>query len=209
MEKTRVELKTYFETGKKPTQQEYADLIDSFLHRLDDTNDFIAALPDATTTQKGIAEQATLAEVDLGTDSTRFVTPAGAKRATQTHAVVKSVNGQTGDVVINLGTNNDSGWTNAGLQNGILNYSPGYQVARYRKKDDVVYIEGVVKGGSGGPAVTVFTLPIGFIPGKRIIFPAMTAAGSSIRLEIQDNGNVVCYGFNTTWTSLSVSFLVG
>ncbi len=32
MKKTKQELKTYFETGDKPTEQEFCDLIDSFLH---------------------------------------------------------------------------------------------------------------------------------------------------------------------------------
>lgn len=35
-EKNRQTLKTYFETGDKPTQGEFEDLIDSFVHRLDD-----------------------------------------------------------------------------------------------------------------------------------------------------------------------------
>jgi len=35
-EKNRDDLKEYFEIGKKPTEQEYADLIDSFINRLDD-----------------------------------------------------------------------------------------------------------------------------------------------------------------------------
>ncbi|WP_158837814.1 hypothetical protein [Polaribacter sp. L3A8] len=84
-EQNRSVLKEYFRTGKKPTEQNYTDIIDSFVNRSDD--DFVEAihpLTDATTTQKGIVEQATLAEVEAGTDSTRFVTPKGAKRAVET-----------------------------------------------------------------------------------------------------------------------------
>ena len=98
MEKNRSELKSRFKKGDKPTEQDYADLIDSFVHRLED--DFVDKLPDATTTQKGIVEQATLTEIDTGTDSTRFVTPEGAKRAAEKHGLVKSINGQTGIVTL-------------------------------------------------------------------------------------------------------------
>ena len=35
MEKNRSELKSRFKKGDKPTEQDYADLIDSFVHRLE------------------------------------------------------------------------------------------------------------------------------------------------------------------------------
>jgi len=108
-EQNRNILKEYFKTGKKPTEQEYEDLIDSFVNRTED--DFVKTLPplpDATTTKKGIVEQATLTEVQAGTEDTRFVTPKGVKRAVETFAPiapVQSVNGQTGDVIFDTGNN--------------------------------------------------------------------------------------------------------
>jgi hypothetical protein len=35
-EKNRVTLKSYFETGDRPTQENFADLVDSFVNRTDD-----------------------------------------------------------------------------------------------------------------------------------------------------------------------------
>ncbi len=97
-QKSRQDLKGYFQAGDRPTESQFSDLIDSFLNRLED--DHVVALPDASTTQKGVSERATLAEVEAGTDGTRYVSSEGAKRAVETHAPVKSVNGQTGNVVV-------------------------------------------------------------------------------------------------------------
>ncbi len=117
--KTRNQLKNYFQTGDKPTQSEYADLIDSFVNRLDDN--FVETLPDANTTQKGIVEQATLTEVQSGTDNTRFVTPKGAKRAVETFAPVKSVNGNVGDVTLSFNQSTDRGSTREGIAKFFTN----------------------------------------------------------------------------------------
>jgi len=207
--KTRSELKQYFETGKKPTQGEYADLIDSFVSRLDD--DYVATLPNATTTQKGIVEQATIAESQSGTDNTHFVTPKGTKRAIETFAPalspVQSVNDMTGDITIDLGT--DSGWQTATLMNGILNNGGLYQQARYRKKNGVVYIEGLVKGGTASGNVTIFKLPLNFRPNKRIVLNSVRGGNQIHRTDINSNGDVVCYSYSAAYTSISgISFLV-
>jgi hypothetical protein len=128
----RTILKTYFNTGDRPSEGEFADLIDSSLNAIDDkatqadidagTNDerYITPLgasrsistfvKDATTTTKGIAEIATLDEVATGTDSVRFVTPEGAKRAVETHALIKKVNNtlpdDSGNIQIDAVTGN-------------------------------------------------------------------------------------------------------
>lgn len=105
-EKSRETLKESFKVGSKPTEQDYIDIIDSFVNKTEDNFvEVIPLLPDATTTQKGIVEQATLAEVEEGEDNTRFLTPKGAKRAVELftpEAPVKSVNGQTGIVTVAL-----------------------------------------------------------------------------------------------------------
>ena len=206
MEQSRGILKSYFETGDKPTEQEYVDLIDSCLNKTDDA--FVSSIPDATTTKKGIAEQATLAEVDTGTDTTRFVTPVGAKRAVETHALVKSVNGQTGNVII-TNTNDDSGWINATLLGTIGNKGGIFQRARYRKLNGVVYIEGVVKGGNSNLTNTLFNLPLGFRPTKTLMMMAMRSGFASTRLDVKPNGDVNCFRFNSSWTSIcGISFVV-
>ena len=143
----RSTLKQYFETGKKPTEGEYANLIDSSVNNEDDkatlaesqagTDDvkyvtpkgvkssINTLVPNATISTRGKVELATLAEVASGTDSQRAVTPEGAKRAAEEHAPVQSINGQTGDVVISApGQTTDRGSTREGIVKYFTNGAP-------------------------------------------------------------------------------------
>ena len=229
-EKTRTELKGYFETGDRPTQDHFIDLIDSAVNKSQDkanlteslsTNDtkYITpktanhivdnAVPSATTMTQGKVELATLGEVETGTDTNRAVTPQGAKRAAETHAPVTSVNGQTGAVTI-VTSGSDSGWQNASLLNGIQNYSlSSFQRARYRKKDGVVYIEGLVRNGTPTSGQTdIFLLPAGYRPAGRIILSTIVSGNALARLDILATGQVTCTDYNIDWTSISgISFL--
>ncbi|AXG72241.1 hypothetical protein KORDIASMS9_04509 [Kordia sp. SMS9] len=229
-EKNRTALKSYFETGDRPTQDEFIDLIDSKVNRGQDkatltealtTNDtkYITpktanhivenAVPNATISTRGKVELATLAEVTTGTDTNRAVTPQGAKRAAEEHAPVTSVNGQTGDVTIVTG-GSDSGWQNASLENGIQNYGSTYQFARYRKKDGVVFIEGLVRNGTPtGSQTDVFTLPSGYRPNRRIILNTIMSGNVMTRIDVLATGEVRCYNYSTSWTSINgISFLI-
>jgi hypothetical protein len=230
-EKNRTELKAYFETGDRPTQDEFVDFIDSAINKGQDkaslsealtnnntkyitpqTANYVVntAVPSATTSVQGKVELATLTEVTSGTDTTRAVTPQGAKHAAEVHAPVTSVNGQTGAVTI-VTSGSDSGWQNASLLNGIQNYSVGsYGNARYRKKDGVVFIEGLVRNGTPTPGQTnIFVLPSGYRPSKRMILNTLVSGNVIVRLDILSTGEVTCYDYNTSWTSISgISFVI-
>ena len=138
-EKNRTELKSYFETGDRPTQDEFVDLIDSAVNKGQDKASLTEALtnndtkyvtpkganhivdtavPNASSTVRGKVELATLAEVTTGTDVSRAVTPQGAKRAAEVHAPVTSVNGQVGAVVVNVEDTDSIG----SVRNGIIKY---------------------------------------------------------------------------------------
>lgn len=84
---SRSTLKAYFNTGDRPTESQFADLIDSSLHLEED--------------------RATQTEVQDGGNNTKFVTPAGAKAAVAQFAPVKTVNGKSpnasGNVALVLG----------------------------------------------------------------------------------------------------------
>lgn len=227
-EKNRTELKSYFETGDRPTEDAFIDLIDSGVSRSEDkasltealsTNDtkYITpktanhivdnAVPNATIATKGKVELATLTEVTTGTDSSRAVTPEGAKRAAEVHAPVTSVNGQTGAIVIG----NDSGWTVPLLQNGFLNFNATwYEAARYRKKNGVVYLEGLVKAGATN--TILFQLPSGFRPSKRIMLSTISydaTVYSTARIDITSGGDIYIVTDPGEFTSLfGLSFLV-
>jgi len=206
-EKNRTDLKSYFNAGDRPVEQEFVDLIDSFVNRTDDS--FVETLPDATTTQKGIVEQATIPEVTAGIDNVRYVTPEGAKQAVQTFAAalapVQSVNGQVGNVIMAI--TDDTGWNNAALQNGFLNYGDPYQIARYRRKGGIVYIEGLIKAGL--TRGVIFQLPPGYRPTKLLIFAAMISSNILGRIDIKPDGIIIADPGNTDWTNLTgISFAV-
>jgi len=193
-EQNRPTLKGYFKAGKKPKEGEYIDLIDSFVNRKQDKVDDM--VPDASATKKGKVELATIAEAKAGTDKVRAVTPEGLKKAIEAHIPAQSVN-------------EDSGWQAATLPSGITPYnSTLYHSARYRKKNGVVYLEGMIKGGIAANELVLFTLPSGYRPSKRMIFNTTRANGIQ-RMDVERNGNVRCYKYNVTWTSISgISFLI-
>lgn len=105
-EKNRNTLKTYFQTGKKPTEAQFADLIDSFVNRLED--DYIASLPNSSTYHRGIVQQATTTEARAGTNNTKYTTPLGVNNAVE--ALAPSI------------LNVDSGTENGSMNPGICKY---------------------------------------------------------------------------------------
>lgn len=78
----RVILKTYFNSGDRPSEGEFVDLIDSGLNAIED--------------------KATQAHIDEGVNDERYVTPLGAKRAVETHALIKKVNNTLPDASGNI-----------------------------------------------------------------------------------------------------------
>lgn len=120
MASNRDNLKEYFKAGDRPTEAQFEELINNSVNVTDDKanqaeatagssdskymtplkvkNSIDANVPTANTTTQGKVEIASLTEVQAGTDATRVVTPQGAKKAVETFAPVKSVNGQTGDI---------------------------------------------------------------------------------------------------------------
>jgi hypothetical protein len=199
-EKNRATLKSYFETGDRPTQENFTDLVDSCLNRADDA--FVQTLPDATTSQKGVVQQATATEVQAGANNQHYVTPAGAKLATETFSPVKSINGQTGIVTITIPPPvQDSGWINLVLANSFINIGSPYEVARCRKKAGVVYLEGVVK--FGGSNLVIAQLPVGFRPANMLSFTVSTNSAAVGRINIASSGDILAASINTAFTSLS------
>jgi len=230
--KTRDELKQYFQTGNKPTQQEYADLIDNSVHKDEDkasladieigTNSTKFVTPAgakraveehiniATISTPGIVRRASVPDAEQGIDINAYVTPEGVKKAIQYFAPdlspIQSVNGMTGDVTLN--TIEDSGWHSANLQNGIVNYGGTYQQARFRKINKTVYIEGLIRQGPSSGNVDVFILPLEYRPSKRIILQTVRSNGV-FRTDILATGEVRCYSYDSQYTSISgISFLV-
>lgn len=87
--KNRTELKSYFETGNRPTQEEFENLIDSKLNILDD--------------------KATEAEAQNDQIDNKYLTPKTAKQTVLTFAPVKKVNNISPDSNGNVSVTNVTG----------------------------------------------------------------------------------------------------
>ncbi len=203
MPTNRDTLKGYFNTGDRPTEAQFAALIDNAVNLNDDkatqaeaeagTIDTKYATPKsvkraievltpvATTSVKGLAETATIAEVDAGTDAERYVTPAGAKRAAEKHALVQKVNGispVSGNITIPI--TDDAGWqvlAAGAFSNSTSSYDANTTV-RCRARNGVVYLDGCIKGGvaqTNGTAYQLFTLPAGYAPARKMSFTLLRA----------------------------------
>lgn len=108
----------------------------------------------------------------------------------------------------------DTGWIYVGTTgapafvNGWSNDSSAdYNRLSFRRISDVVWIRGVVFGGTLGSVVT--NLPIGFRPQSSEYIPAFCAAGAS-QARIEANGNLSMIGGSVTRNFFDgVSFFVG
>ncbi|MXN92324.1 hypothetical protein GR160_13935 [Flavobacterium sp. Sd200] len=204
----RETLKGYFNTGDRPGEQEFADLIEKTVNIIDDkatvleaeegTNDikFVTPLgvkesilhnvPSASQTVKGLIEIATIAEIEIGTDTLRAVTSAGAKASVIKWAPVKTVNGvipntTTGDVALGL---EDTGWQTISTFSNSTSALDAVNSVRYRRKNGVVFLDGKIKGGTAQDGTTtglaLFTLPSGYRPARKTSFTVIKADSSSI-----------------------------
>lgn len=80
----------------------------------------------------------------------------------------------TGVHLTNIGTGSywapDTGWIAPTLLNGWVNYGGQWETAAYRRRDGMVYLRGLITGGT---ASTFFNLPVGFRPGGNTHSPTM------------------------------------
>ena len=109
----------------------------------------------------------------------------------------------------------DTPWQKPTYQNGWGEFDPNgtYGAIRYRKVQGVVYIQGMMSGGTASSSLPAFTLPRGFRPSNRMIFGVYTAEGTGTqgnRLDILANGQVHPYAavsVTTGWFSVHAIFI--
>lgn len=86
-------------------------------------------------------------------------------------------------------------WNDASLQNSWVNFGGNFANAQYSKEaDNLLMLEGTIKSGTLTDNTTLLTLPSGYRPSKRLIFPARgrdTAGDDTlVRIEISSGGVV-------------------
>ncbi|MET3937950.1 hypothetical protein ABIC22_000762 [Paenibacillus sp. PvP094] len=100
------------------------------------------------------------------------------------------------------------------LLNGWTNYGDGSYapIAFYKDNLGFVHLEGLIKGGVISSGAYIFKLPKEYIPPKTNVFLGQSSDGSTQgygRIDVRNDGNVVCSSGYNGWLSLSgISFLV-
>lgn len=111
----------------------------------------------------------------------------------------------------------DDTWIPATLTGGWTNYGGSFPTAAYRKlRGGTIQLKGLVKGGDGGVANPIFTLPFEYRPGAgKMSFLVEVAAYKCARIDVtHDTGivYVIAYldGGTNDWVSLSgIRFTTG
>lgn len=108
----------------------------------------------------------------------------------------------------------ETDWVYPTLQNGWTNYnnnSGTYELARYKKKNGIVYIEGLIKNGTSkndGGLTPIFILPSGFRPRKQILFAVSSSSENYCnRVDIYPNGVIQSIVGDNGYLSLCISFV--
>lgn len=103
----------------------------------------------------------------------------------------------------------DTGWIDATalLVNAWVNYStPTYAGARYRRKNGIVYVQGLVKSGTLNAAGGAFTLPVGFRPTAQLLFASVEGTNGHGRLDVLSSGVVQPVSGSNGFFSLNCYF---
>lgn len=96
-------------------------------------------------------------------------------------------------------------WIAPTLLNGWVNFESSYQTARYMKDSmGFVHVQGLIRSGTTSAGTALLTLPIGFRPSQRLIFPVVTSAYSFGSCEVHETGNIIITSGNTSFPYLSL-----
>jgi len=103
-------------------------------------------------------------------------------------------------------------WYTPTFVNSWADYTLGFD-ARYAKDltNGIVYMKGLVKGGSSTTDTTIFTLPVGMRPSTDIVI-SQTISGGSGAIKVLSTGAVLFMGANintgnaTAWLSINTTF---
>lgn len=127
-----------------------------------------------------------------------------------------STSGTTAITIASDGTvtmpENDSGWIEITLTSPFTAFttSPDFGNPEYRKTGDIVNIQGLINANSASDGSTIFTLPSGYRPKKRLIFTQQNGNAATARVDIFPNGEVEAHAIanNGTWLILNMTFMV-
>lgn len=139
--------------------------------------------------------------------------------------VIAAHQGDGADSIVWFNGDNDTGWLAVTFTNSWANYGAPFALGAYRKFNGVVYLKGLVRTGTIGPATPIFTLPLYFRPLEYLMFAGVTnltttsaaSAGTAhthtvgndgARLNVYSTGEVSIEGLHGNgFVSIACSFL--
>lgn len=89
---------------------------------------------------------------------------------------------------LEVGRVDDTGWITGTLGTGWSNYGAGFSTLAYRRKNGIVYVKGLLAGGTTANPLT--TLPPGFRPLETKIFSS-NAGNVFCRLDVANTGTIM------------------
>lgn len=119
--------------------------------------------------------------------------------------IVSTINGEAVTQHLDAHAAGNDGWTNATLQNGFA-ASGSYPVPAYTIDTDGMVL---LRGAAGTPGVSntaIFTLPAGYRPSERVMFP-IGSFGSTVRCDISSAGLVTPSAGAGVWFLDGIRFL--
>jgi hypothetical protein len=88
---------------------------------------------------------------------------------------------------VNANEVQDSGWIAPTLASPWTNYGAGWATAAYRKIDNVVYVRGLITGGTNSGVTPIWNFPAGYRPGS-LTMHAIVVASSATTTEATGQG---------------------
>lgn len=99
----------------------------------------------------------------------------------------------------------DTGWLIPTLLNNWTNYGSGWTGARYRRKNGIVYMQGLIAAGTSGSSA--FTLPVGFRPDTILMIASISGEPWTVtRVDVSPNGGVSVTRPGNSWATITCSF---
>ncbi|GGJ48437.1 phosphodiester glycosidase family protein [Virgibacillus salexigens] len=108
-------------------------------------------------------------------------------------------------------THGDLIWNDITLLNNWVNNGGSEPIARYSKRNGVVYVRGTIKDGDTTGGTILFNLPEGYRPSERVPVITMSDTGSGremTRLFVNTNGDVAFVNGGNRWLYTVFSFPV-
>lgn len=203
---SRTNLKLKFKAGLRPKEVDFEQLIESSVNIIDDKASIAEAQNETITdkfitpqtvkssvlhfapvkTVNGVLPNATTGDVVLPTVTT---ISGNAGTATKLQNAV-NINGVSFDGSANIQLPEDSTIWQDAIISGFSTMTT-FSVPRFRKKNGVIYLEGVITGGTvQATPYLFFTLPLGLRPSSKLVFSVMHTNNTIGRVDVNNDGKV-------------------